>query len=318
MKDLFSLSRESLLEQGVVDWGYTQELEPRSYDHYLSWVDQGLAGPLKYLGDGRKLKRKSLKNVFPECESALSFLFDYRSAKKFQIRKKSKFQIAAFTVGFKDQDYHFWIKDKLEFVGESLKKENSSLEFKISLDVHPVLERDLAYRSGLGWFGKNSMLIQRALGSYNIIGSLLINQKLALKKPKLELDHCGHCTRCIDACPTKAISLKERTINSAKCISCFTIETFKDSSPPLGYPSASHDVFGCDICQEVCPWNSKTLSLVSEIQGSELVDFFNRSLGDIYSDIESMSNKGFKTFFKQTSFERVGKKGLLKNLKYYL
>lgn len=318
MRNLLSIPKELLQQQKVVEWGYTEEMEPRTYQEYLNWVDENLNGSLNYLADHRKLKRKSLTEVYPDCKSAIAFLFDYRDAKKYQMSQKQEQKIASYTIGFEDQDYHYWIREKLELLGEKLKLEKPNLEFKISLDIHPVLERDLAWRSGLGWFGKNSMIINREYGSYNLIGSLLINTKLELKTTEVEPDHCGSCTRCIDACPTDAILPGQRTIDSKRCISTFTIELFKDATPPSGYPVETNEIFGCDICQEVCPWNNRSLKKIENIPESKLITFFNRDLESICSEIEAMSNKQFKTFFKQTSFERVGKRGLLKNLKYYL
>jgi epoxyqueuosine reductase len=318
MKDLFNISKQELAAAQIVQWGYTEQLEPTTYQQFLGWIDQNLHGPLKYLADERKTKRQSLKEVFPECESALVFLFDYRKAKKFQEMQDPLFKVASYTTGFDDQDYHYWIKEKLEKIGKKLKTHFGDLEFKITLDVHPVLERDLAQRSGLGWFGKNSMLINQEFGSYNLIGSLLLTQKILVTKASLEVDHCGSCNRCILACPTNAILDENRSIDASKCISNFTIELFKDEAPPVGYPANSHEIFGCDICQEVCPWNDKSLKKVTDLPESKMVDFFNRELKDIYQNIEVMSNREYKEFFKHTSFERTGKKGFLKNLKYYL
>lgn len=320
MKKLFNIDPKLLEESKVVDWGYTEELRPRSFDTYLKWVEDGCHGPLKYLEDERRLKRESLKEVYPECESALVFLFTYIDAKKYELEQNPKNKIASYTIGFEDQDYHFWIKEKLDILGQELSKKFEGLEYKFSLDVHPVLERDLAFRSGLGWFGKNSMLINKEHGSYTLIGSLLLNQKLDIQTSNLEVDHCGNCTRCIDACPTNAIDPVKRTVNANHCISTFTIEMFKDVPPPKGYPVESQEVFGCDICQEVCPWNNKPLKKINadHFEESDLVAFFNRELDPIIYDVEQMSNRQFKEFFKRTSFERVGKRGLLKNLKHYL
>ncbi|MAX66929.1 MAG: tRNA epoxyqueuosine(34) reductase QueG [Bacteriovoracaceae bacterium] len=319
MNQLFSLSPKLMADARVVDWAYTEKLEPTTYQAYLNWIDHKSHGPLNYLADERKEKRKNLKEIFPQCQSALVFLFDYRDSKKTIEKLNPSNKIASYTVGFEDQDYHFWIKDKLNNFARILQKDIKNLEYQFSLDVHPVLERDLAYRSGLGWFGKNSMLISRKYGSYTIIGSLLLNQRLDLLPKTLETDHCGSCTRCLQACPTNAIMNETRTIDTKKCISTFTIELFKDAIPPAGYPPESHEVFGCDICQEVCPWNNKALQKVEgQVKESSLVSFFDRDLKQIYSELEQMSNKEYKTFFKGTSFERLGKKGMLKNLKYYL
>lgn len=317
MQKLLSISQQKLRSFKISDWAYTEELKSKTYNEYLKWVEDENHGPLKYLADERKLKRENLNLIYPECISAISFLFNYTDSKKNQSQSNPDFKVASYVTGFEDQDYHFWIKDKLKQIGELLKKDVNGLEYFITLDVHPVLERDLAYRSGLGWFGKNSMLISREFGSYTLIGSLLLNKKIDLTFRDLEPDHCGSCTRCIDACPTKAIYEDARVIDSNKCISTFTIETFRDEKPPQGYPVESHEVFGCDICQEVCPWNNKPLNNAQAAPESSLINFFNRDLDLIILDIEQMSNKGFKIFFKNTSFERVGKRGLLKNLKHY-
>jgi epoxyqueuosine reductase len=302
----------------IVDWAYTEELLPITYQKYLNWVDAGMHGPLNYLADERKDKRRSLKEIYPECESSLVFLFNYAETKKALSDIELPYKVASYTMGFEGKDYHYWISEKLNSIGESLIEKYPDLDYKLSLDIHPVLERDLAFRSGLGWFGKNSMLINQEYGSYTLIGSLLINKKLGITSKTMDVDHCGTCTRCVDACPTKAIDGELRTINSSACISTFTIETFKDKTPPVGFPTESNEIFGCDICQEVCPWNSKPLKNSELGESNHLIEFFNRDLSEVYADIDKMSNKEFKTFFRHTSFERGGKRGLIKNLRYYL
>lgn len=317
MKDLLSISKEKLASFKIVDWAYTEQKEPTTFKYFESWVQEGLHGPLNYLSDYRKDKRKSLNEVYPDAQSALCFLFSYSDTKKKQLDEDPKFKIASYTTGFEGQDYHYWIKEKLVFIGEALKKEFEGLEYGISLDVHPVLERDLAFRSGLGWFGKNSMIISKKHGSYTLIGSIILNQKINIESNEIELDHCGNCRKCLDACPTNAIKEDIRTIDSSLCISTFTIETFKEAPAPEGYPTQTSEIFGCDICQEVCPWNRKPIKNAKAIDESPLIDFFNREMNQIIEDIENMSNKKFKLFFKGTSFERGGKRALLKNLYHY-
>lgn len=317
MKQILHLDKAFLEQNKIVDYAYLQQLEPKSYDKFLNWIDKGNHGSLSYLSDHRKDLRKSLKTIFPECQSVIVFLFDYRSAKKEQLKQGPKYKVASYVSGFEDQDYHFWISERLNLIGEKLKNSHNSIEFKISLDIHPVLERDYAVQAGLGWIGKNSMLINRKFGSYTLIGSLLLNQKLETGEfNNMEVDHCGNCRKCIDACPTQAILENERTLIADKCISTYTIETFKDKETPMGFPVISNEVFGCDICQEVCPWNTKPLLQVSS-QSSEWINFFNKDIGELLEKIKSMSNKEYKNFFKRTSFERLGKKGLIKNLTKY-
>lgn len=293
----------------VIDWGYTEELEPRSFQQFTDWVEQGQHGPLSYLADHRKDKRSSLEKVYPGARAALVFLFDYRAAKNYQEKVAPQNNLASYVIGFDDKDYHIELQDRLKDIATLLE----IADYDISLDIHPVLERDLAYRAGLGWFGKNSMLISRDYGSYFLIGSLILKEKLPLKNKPLEPDHCGSCTRCLDACPTNAILAEKRSVNASRCISTFTIELFKPAPPPIGYPAETNEVFGCDICQEVCPWVRKNRGEDSLIS-SWLVDFFNRPKKEIQQEVQEMSNKGFKEKFKHTSLERLGKRGLLKNL----
>lgn len=313
MKPLFHLSKTELESKKILDWGYTEDLMASSYDKFEKWIEQSEYFPLHYLADHRKEKRKDVREYYKEAQSVLVFLFDYRS-----FAKNNQKNIASYVVGFDDEDYHLWIGRALKSIGNSLKKLNLELDYKLSLDIHPVLERDMAYRAGLGWFGKNSMHINRVYGSFYLIGSIVLNQKLALESAHLDTDHCGNCSACVDACPTQAINPNGRTILAQKCISTFTIEQFKDEHPPQGYPTKSQEVFGCDICQDVCPWNKKALKSVESETNLRWNDFFKRDYQMIYQEIDSMSNKDYKKFFVGTSFERLGKKGLLKNLKYYL
>ena len=304
MKPLLTVDQETLSSMQIVDWSYTEEDVPKTLDFYHKWVDEKYHGPLKYLSDERKDLRNSIKNFYPQFQSALVFLFDYTKAAKTNLENKDH-KFAAYTKGFDGQDYHYWIKEKLQKIKEKLNIENCVY----SIDAQPVLERDLAFRSGLGWFGKNSMLINKKHGSYFLISSILLDHKLDLEKRVIEADHCGTCTRCIDACPTDAI-IDNRRIDAGKCISTFTIEMFKDVDPPKGYPSSREEIFGCDICQDVCPWNTKPL-LRSEL-GSYAA--FEKVFKDL--DIENISNREFRRVFKGTSLERTGRVGILKNIKY--
>ncbi len=325
MKDLLHIEGEFLGELGVVDWGYTEEATPKSFDRFESWVEKGNHGPLGYLSDHRKDLRKSLESVKEDFQSALVFLFTYAPEKAaleklYQSEKSNGLKVAGYSVSFEGNDYHYKIKEKLEEIGKTIGK-----PFKISLDIQPVLERDLAYRSGLGWFGKNSMLINRKKGSFNMIGALLFEEKLPISSREPETDHCGQCTACFDICPTDAIDLENRQIIANKCISTFTIELFKDNVAPKGYNDVG-EIFGCDLCQDVCPWNKrmdreeeyKIDSNWPSFSSNELVDFFlTRPPIQIKEELEAMSNKAYVRKFKGTSFERTGRLGLLKNLKKF-
>lgn len=320
MKDLLNLSHDELKALGILDWGYTEESAPLSLPQYEQWVSKDLQGPLTYLSDHRKDLRSDIKKIFPGFQSALVFLFSYQEAKKWLL-DNNRHEVAAYSLGFGGQDYHYVLKERLEHVFLKLKLQNPALERFVALDAQPVLERDLAHRAGLGWFGKNSMLIHQKEGSYFIIGSLLLNQKLNMESPKTDVDHCGQCNACVEACPTKAIDGETRTVVASQCISTYTIEIFKEAEAPEGFDKSRGEFFGCDICQDVCPWNRKPLARVIGTlklpeQLSFLKDwFFGIPVTELTKIIEGDSNRAFKKKLAGTAFDRPGKQGWLKNLK---
>jgi epoxyqueuosine reductase len=311
MQDLLTINSEFLKSNQVLDWAYTEKLEASTYKFYEKWVDNKLHGELKYLEDHRKLLRKSLTDFYPEAQSSLVFLFSYQKAAKLNHDNLDS-KIASYVKGFEGFDYHYWIKDKLTKIANSLKL--SEDDYKLSIDMQPVLERDLASRAGLGWFGKNSMLINTKHGSFFIIASIILNNKLVLIQKKTEVDQCGTCTRCVDACPTNAI-IEDRVIDSKRCISHFTIEIFKDRDRPIEFKDDRPEIFGCDICQSVCPWNTKPLKIIEDTD-IELgpLEFFNQEIDVIKEKLEQMSNREFRRVFKATPLERTGRVGLLKNI----
>lgn len=151
------------------------------------------------------------------------------------------------------------------------------------------------------------MLINQKHGSFFLISALLLDKDLELESRILDADHCGNCTKCMDACPTNAI-VDNKVIDANKCISTFTIELFKEAEAPEGYPTERGEIFGCDICQEVCPWNQKPLFNSPMGQAADFEGLFAKT------KLEEISNREFKRIFKGTSLERTGRKGLLKNL----
>lgn len=310
-------SDDFLSSLGIVDWGYTEEAEPRSFGRFDSWVAQGRAEPLNYLTDHRKPLRQSLRKIYPEFQSALVFLFSYQSAKKWMIDNDNH-RIASYAVGFEGGDYHNILKERLNLVLGELKTSHPGLEAFQSLDAQPVLERDLAHRAGLGWFGKNSMLISRKEGSYFIIGSLLLNQKLGLESKEVDIDHCGSCTACADACPTDAIDLETRTLKASQCISTFTIEIMKEAEPPKGMELSRGEIFGCDICQDVCPWNAKPLMRTEAVINTSKFPIIERLLKSPLSEIHQLfdqsTGRGLQRLLSGTAFARPGKRGWIKNL----
>ena len=328
------LNLNKLKEWGVVDVGYTIEASPQTISHYNTWIENKDHLPLTYLEGLRQEKRQSLTEYWPEFKSALVFLFSYHQT---HLKLQSFYQndpdwnglkLASYTLGFDGLDYHHQLKEHLVEIGESLKLQKIGLEYKLAMDTHPVLDRDLAMRSGLGWFGKNSMLINRHQGSFFIIGSLLLNQELSseIQRP-LETDHCGQCSSCVDACPTNAIDPVSRTVVAKDCISTFTIEQFKlESIPSEKMTLKDGFIFGCDICQDVCPWNRRIDRQNKKQESTDfsehqktIIDFFlKKDILELSNELETKSEGKFKSYFENTSFERSGKRGIYKNIIFYL
>ena len=321
----------------IVDWGLTHDPFPKSSAHYLDWLKEGHAGPLEYMADERRHPRLNLKTFFPEFQSAIVLLISYGREKRemesfYQGPNSNGLKMAGYTFYQNGQDYHKALMAPLEQLKNQLVKSNPKLSLKLSLDMHPVLERDLAYKAGLGWFGKNSMLINRRFGSYTLLASLFLSEKIKLSKEgpirPLETDHCGHCRRCIEVCPTEAIT-EERTLKANRCLTTFTVETFRPSERPEGGEKASNLIFGCDLCQDICPWNAKTLSFgpLDQEEGdgitsntpspatSKITEYFlKRPLEQVSKALKSLSNRKFRKDFAETSLARTGRVGLLKNL----
>ncbi len=320
-------------EQGIVDWGYTENIAAQTYDKFSSWVDEGNHGPLHYLSDHRKEARVDLTSVVNNAKSALCFLFTYHPQKLaledfYQSEESNGLKIASYVTGFEGYDYHLLLRDKLTTIGEKVQENHPTpLNWRHSLDIQPVLERDLAYRAGLGWFGRNSMLISKEHGSFFIIGSLIFDDTLGLETRPLESDHCGQCNACVEACPTQAIDGNNRTLKANDCISTWSIELFKEGAPaPKGMEESGQYFFGCDICQDVCPWNKRPLRLglqasdkSSFLQSIDKLKkaFLSPPLEKLIQKLEKKSNSGFSKEFKETSLGRTGRRGLLKNLQFW-
>jgi len=322
------LNEEFLKTLGVNRWGYAEDPVPLSFSRYKNWAESPLAGELNYLKDHRKELRSNLKNYLPEFGSAIVFCFDYAATKKeleiFHRANPKNLKVAAYALGFNGEDYHHFIGRNLQLLEEKIRFElGQETLIKRALDIHPILERDLAYKSGLGFFGKNSMLIDPSSGSYFMIGTLLLSKKLALPIKEKMNDHCGDCNRCVQSCPTKAIDGVNRQIDTTKCICAFTVETFKDLTPPKGLDSKRREVFGCDVCQDVCPMNRKVLESSSpqklSDRAKEYHDFFATNSAELlFQNLSPLSNQAYLTRTQGSSFERLGKKGMVKNVKTLL
>ncbi|MGB0195997.1 MAG: tRNA epoxyqueuosine(34) reductase QueG, partial [Flavobacteriales bacterium] len=203
------------------------------------------------------------------------------------------------------QDYHYVIKWKLKELMKWAQREWGEIGGRVFVDSAPVHERAWAAKSGLGWVGKNSLLLNQGMGSYFFIAELIIDVDLEPDAPTA--DHCGTCTRCIDACPTGAI-IQSGVVDGSKCISYFTIE-LRGAIPEPVHQHLSPWVFGCDVCQEVCPWN-RHATPHNEPQFAPHPEL----LGMKRKDWEEMTEEVFHDVFKGTAVKRTGYEGLMRNV----
>jgi epoxyqueuosine reductase len=204
------------------------------------------------------------------------------------------------------KDYHHVVKEKLQQLLQYINKEIAPVEGRIFTDSAPVLERAWAVQAGLGWIGKNGLLLNKELGSFFFIGELIIDLELEFDQP-YEKEHCGSCNQCLSACPTQAL-IKPHILDARRCISYLTIE-LKDDIPDEFKPQLKNRVFGCDICQDVCPWNRqpKSHNIDEFIPSSELLNM-NRE------EWQQMEQETFNRVFHYSSVNRTGLQKLKMNI----
>ena len=239
---------EILKSSGFDHHGWTTLDKPLSLTLYKSWISEGLHGDMEYL-KAHIAAKEDFGRVLPRAHSAIVVTRSYEPHPR--PARPLRLPVARYARG---EDYHHWFREELAGAASQLKRIYPDDEFLCATDSMPVLERDLAYRAGLGWIGKNTMLLNEKRGSLFFIGEIITTLKLTATL-EAAADRCGTCTRCIDACPTGAI-VEARKLDARKCISYLTIEA---KHPPQGElrDLNSHFYYGCDICQTVCPWNQK-------------------------------------------------------------
>jgi epoxyqueuosine reductase len=284
--------------------GFTTPKKPSHFDIFQHWLAQGYAADMDYMKREDTLaKREDPSLILPDCKSIIVFGLPYSPANL----DKDKFpRIASYAIG---EDYHQIIPQLLEKMIALIKNHINSdnLQYKIYTDTGPILERELAQRAGLGWIGKNSCLITPDAGSYLFLSEIFINIAFEPDSP-FETDHCGTCTRCIDACPTNCI-LPNRIIDANKCISYLTIENRKPISED--YRTAIDGwIFGCDICQIVCPWNIRFAKIPQPnyFEPLELIQTL-----DIINELQ-IDKKEFKEKFSNSPISRAKYEGYLRNI----
>lgn len=267
------------------------------------WLQHGFHGEMHYMSNHFELRVDPTKLV-PGSKSVITLLYNYFPE---ETQKSSAPKVAKYAYG---EDYHLIIREKLKIFLQSIREKLGNIEGRGFVDSAPVLERSWAQKSGLGWIGKNGNLINKKMGSFFFIATLITDLELEPDIPHAK-DYCGTCSKCVDACPTEAI-LINKTIDASKCISYFTIE-LKSKDFPEDLSSKSENwIFGCDICQDVCPWNRFS----SPHQHSELEPIKELMQFDI-EDWLHLNEDRFKTIFKRSPLKRSGFEGIKRNLRLY-
>lgn len=263
------------------------------------WLKEGKHGEMKYM-ENYFDKRLDPRLLVTGAKSVVSLLYNYYPEKQ---QRADAPKISKYAYG---EDYHEIIREKLNTFLESLKDKIGDVQGRAFVDSAPVLDKAWAKKSGLGWIGKNSNLITREKGSFFFIAELIIDLGLEADGPIK--DYCGTCTRCIDACPTEAI-VEPYVVDGSKCISYLTIE-LKESIPPEFRNKMNNWVFGCDVCQDVCPWNRFSMP-------HEEKRFLNSELLEMASgQWQEMTEETFKKVFKNSAVKRTKYRGLKKNLEF--
>ena len=274
---------------------------PKEKNDLETWLDQGRHATMGWM-EKRKDERGNIHTYFPEAKSIISVGMNYHVGKgQNDINSDLKFSTYAW-----GDDYHDVLKKRIFQLLKWIKESQTEIKGIVCVDTSPVMDKVWAQRAGLGWIGKHTNLISRDQGSWLFLGELILNMDLEYDAPFVE-DLCGSCTACIDACPTQA--LEEYRINAGKCISYLTIEHRGE------LPEAENDlhgwIYGCDICQEVCPWNQKFARESDRSEFQPRQEILDRTK----EDWKKLTEKKFREIFKGSAVKRTKFAGLKRNIK---
>ena len=270
-------------------------------DNFEKWLTKGYQGSMSYLEKNID-KRLDPRLLVPGSKSVISLSYNYFPPKK--LIDENNFIISKYAYG---RDYHKILKKKLKKLFVKIRDKIGEIEGRVFVDSAPIHERAWAKLSGLGWIGKNSLLINKNKGSYFFLAEIICDLELEYDEPVL--NRCGSCTRCIDACPTDAIT-EAQVIDANKCISYLTIEN-KENIPEELRGSLSDSIFGCDICQDVCPWNKFSKPNAEPLlKPHEDINEYTKK------DWIEMTDEVFKVVFKESPLKRAKYRGLKRNINY--
>ena len=289
--------RLGFLSCGISKASFLEEEAPR----LESWLNNNRHGQMSYM-ENHFDKRLNPTLLVNGAKSVISLVLNYYPS---EFQNEGSYKISKYAYG---EDYHFVIKDKLKELLHFIQTEIGEVNGRAFVDSAPVLDKAWAAKSGLGWIGKNSNLITQKVGSFYFIAELIVDLELEYDTPTT--DHCGTCTACIDACPTEAI-VAPYVVDGSKCISYFTIE-LKDNLPNEMKDKFDDWMFGCDVCQDVCPWNrfSKPHNEPRFQPNNEILQFTK-------SDWEEITQDTFQKVFKNSAVNRTKLSGLQRNINFF-
>ncbi len=284
--------------------GVTTPDPPEHIIIFEKWLAQNRHGEMAYLArESARLRRSNPRSILPECKSILVLATPYDRPLPPGKRSEINGRVAAYAWG---QDYHEVLPQRMRLLVEFIEKlAGTPVPNRWYTDTGPILERNLAQRAGLGWIGKNTCLIHPRQGSYFLLAEILLGLELE-PNPPFTTDQCGTCTRCIDACPTDCI-LSDRTIDARRCISFLTIE-LKDEIPEELRTQMNDWVFGCDICQMVCPWNR-----FSPKNGDPAFSPTPENQLPVLSNEVALIPDNFNRRFKHSPIKRAKRRGYIRN-----
>jgi len=301
MQKITSEIKKIGLEIGFDKIGISPAKQPSKSNKLEMWLQNNFHGTMEWMAVHQE-KRMDIHKLFPEARSVICVGHNYFSP-FFHSARKDKAKISRYACG---EDYHKIMKKKLRTYLERLKTLDHQIEGQICVDTAPIMEKLWAEQAGLGWQGKNTNLITRDYGSWIFLGELIINRELVYDKP-ME-DFCGSCQACLKACPTEAL-IEPYVLNARKCISYLTIEYWDKPIPAVLEKKMNGWVFGCDICQDVCPWNkfSKNTNEKRYIPKDNAIEF------DL-NELKQLDEPAYKHKFRKSPILRPGYTNFLRNV----
>lgn len=289
--------------------GAAPAIRPPHYDFFCQWLDRGMAGTMQYLPERREAYAHP-RHVLDQARSVLMLGASYYGEDHSQegpIVPPGHGRIARYAWGI--DDYHDWIHERLKRLIRRVHQRWPQVGVRGVVDTAPLLERDFARLAGLGWVGKNTMLINKRAGSYFFLAALILDADLCYDEPH-ETNHCGTCTRCLEACPTQAFP-EPGVLDARRCISYLTIE-HRGSIPMELREGLGSWWFGCDVCQDVCPWNRHAAPEQSAIEATS-----TQAMIDL-NEVITMDDDGFRQRFRHSPMWRTKRVGAIRNAVYVL